>query len=295
MVDIVFSSHDEPEAEAVAENGDTQTKTQTETVETTEADDAGRGEAVEVAEPEAERVTEDANAAEPVETETVEASEVEAEDDKETPTQRRRRQRREARERDRARAEEAEAKAKALKDRLKQYEPIDPNTADDYDLAVAENAAKALRRADTQAEIDSVESEGTKAREAVDQEATQDFVERVEDLSKTIPDLKDKIREMAEAVPEPIQKLMAFEMERGPEVAYHLANNPDQLKRIAAMQPMQAAMTLGRIESQLSAPPKPKVKSDAPAPLSRVSGGKAASEVDLNTADFETYKKARGL
>lgn len=292
MVEVLFSSHDETEPEVVAETGDAQTETPTEIAEAIETDDAGRGEAVEVAEPEEERVTEEANAAEAVETE---VTEVKAEDDKETSSQKRRRQRREARERDRARADEAEAKAKALRARLKQYEPIDPNNADDYDLAVAENAAKALRRADTQAEIDSVESEGTEAREAVTQEATEDFVERVDDLSKTIPDLKDKIREMAQAVPEDIQKFMAFEMERGPEVAYHLANNPDQLDRIAKMQPMQAAMELGRIETQLSAPPKPKVKSDAPAPLSRVSGGKAASEVDLNTADYDTYRKARGL
>ncbi len=85
------------------------------------------------------------------------------------------------------------------------------------------------------------------------------------------------------------------ESEKGPYLAYHLAKNPDQLRGLNAMTPVQAARELGRLEARLSAPP-PKKQTSAPAPISTVNGG-AAQRPDLakmSMDEYVAYRKKQG-
>ena len=61
-----------------------------------------------------------------------------------------------------------------------------------------------------------------------------------------------------------------------PAIKYHLAKNPDELRRIAGLDPIGAIKAMARLEIQLSEPPTPKPTSKAPAPVRPVSGGSAA-------------------
>lgn len=59
----------------------------------------------------------------------------------------------------------------------------------------------------------------------------------------------------------------------GYKVAYHLANNPDETKRIAALTPARQAAEIGKIEASLDVQPKPREvrrTSTAPEPISPI-------------------------
>ena len=85
--------------------------------------------------------------------------------------------------------------------------------------------------------------------------------------------------------------------ESGGEVAYHLASNPDEARRIAALNPLSQVRELGKLEARLAAPPTkepPKGKSatDAPPPpegAARGAGGKFT--VPDETDDFRAFER----
>lgn len=83
--------------------------------------------------------------------------------------------------------------------------------------------------------------------------------------------------------------------EDGPAVAYHLANNPDEARRIAALHPISQVRELGRIEARLSAPAAPatsptKTVSDAPAPAPQARGLSGRFVAPDDTDDLEAFE-----
>jgi hypothetical protein len=84
--------------------------------------------------------------------------------------------------------------------------------------------------------------------------------------------------------------------ENGPAILHHLAKNPDELQRIAALSPVDALMEIGALKAKLTtAPPpeKPQPKvSSAPKPPARV-GGTATSAKAIDDPDlpFEQHEK----
>jgi len=88
--------------------------------------------------------------------------------------------------------------------------------------------------------------------------------------------------------------------EQGAAVAYHLASNPDEARRIAALNPLAQIREIGRLEGMLAqqsaAPtaPQPKTISDAPTPppQNRGQGGKFKPAPD--TDDFAAFERAYG-
>lgn len=83
---------------------------------------------------------------------------------------------------------------------------------------------------------------------------------------------------------------------KGAEIAYHLSKNPDLGAKIAAMSPVEAAIAIGRLESQIEAPPKRTTQAPPPPPTN--SGGRAvvqrssidkSSISDLKRALRESY------
>ena len=95
-----------------------------------------------------------------------------------------------------------------------------------------------------------------------------------------------------------------LEDEAGGEILYYLASHPEELARIAALQPHSAVREIGRLSAMFPPPssaagnPKPKVSSAPrpPAPLSRPSAGTTKKDImDENFArdDFRGWSKAR--
>lgn len=77
------------------------------------------------------------------------------------------------------------------------------------------------------------------------------------------------------------------------EVAYFLAKNPKETKRIFSQHPLKAAIALGKLETKISTPPAKRL-SNAPPPISApATGGRAAKTLSGMSPD-EIYAKLKG-
>jgi len=78
-----------------------------------------------------------------------------------------------------------------------------------------------------------------------------------------------------------------FDMDKGPEVAYHLGSNLDQAARIFALSPIDQAIELTKIEFQVKAL-KPKLVSGAPDPITPLGSAERVikDEDDLTDAEW---------
>jgi hypothetical protein len=120
-------------------------------------------------------------------------------------------------------------------------------------------------------------------------EANPDFFEVVgEHLEKAAPILT-----------EPMQ-LAISASDEAPAITYHLAKNPAEARRIAAMTPIAQAVEIGRLESRLAAPtpapkPSPKTTTDAPEPPPTARGAGGRFVVPPDTNDFAAFQKQHGL
>lgn len=209
----------------------------------------------------------------------------------ETKQQRKRRLRREREDANQRALADAERELSQIKKRLSKYEDVDPNKAEDYDSAAAQNAVNRALRTQEQARLEDVEAERARIAERAKADRAEAWREKVAELTH-IKDFNEKVHaDTTLPFTPPLVELIA-DMDRGPEVAYYLATHKDELQRLAEMQPTRAAIELGKIEAGLSTL-KPKLKSSAPPPLKPVRGSGAEGEPDLAKMDFNSYRKAR--
>jgi hypothetical protein len=129
------------------------------------------------------------------------------------------------------------------------------------------------------------------AKGVVQHEREANYKERLAETKAAITDFEEvmekaKDMQIADYVGEAV-----FDSERGPEIFYHLAQHPEVAERLNGLSPMKAAMEIGKIEAQLSAPAA-KRTSQAPAPITPIAPG-SNTKVNLDTADFETYVSER--
>lgn len=212
--------------------------------------------------------------------------------EKETKSQRKRRLRREREESLRAEVERKNREIEDLRRREAALKDVDPNAAENYDAANAVNAVNSAMRAQTKAQIESAEAEKARIEREAKEAAGAAWNEQVAELTH-IKDFAQKVYDPS--VPfTPEVAAAVTQMERGPEIAYALANDHERLRRIARLGPIQMGAELARIEAGLSLP-KPKLKSSAPSPLKTLKGSSTPPDANLESADYETYKKMRGL
>lgn len=126
------------------------------------------------------------------------------------------------------------------------------------------------------------------------------YAARVEEAVTRYPDFEEKVVKGANA-PEPTWEatpVMALAMKTsdvGPDVAYHLATNPEESKRIARLSPLEQAREMGRLEGRFTRPstPAPKKESAAPPPPTTVTRGAGGQfKVAADTDDFSSFDKA---
>jgi len=94
----------------------------------------------------------------------------------------------------------------------------------------------------------------------------------------------------------PVMSDAVLENKAGPELAYHLAQNPSEARRIAALTPLAQAMELGALAHRLASPPAPTAKTatDAPAPTPQVRGAGGQFKPAPDTEDFEAFRRTYG-
>lgn len=93
--------------------------------------------------------------------------------------------------------------------------------------------------------------------------------------------------------PSPVMTDLILTSDVGADVAYHLGQNHALAAQIAAMNPVEAARAIGRIEAGI-VQPKPRTETKAPDPISPVRGSTAASRNPENMSYTDWVKWREG-
>lgn len=123
------------------------------------------------------------------------------------------------------------------------------------------------------------------------QERETAFVTATKDYSEVV---QSYISEDVNALSD-LARRAILESDVGPQVLYHLAKNPDDAERIAALSPARQVAELGKLE--LKMPAVQRKTSAAPAPIKPVNGGRSASgglSDNDSQAEYEAKRKSQG-
>jgi hypothetical protein len=126
------------------------------------------------------------------------------------------------------------------------------------------------------------------------------WAERVAAAKSTMPDFDDMINSSDVMVSDPVRDAI-MESDVGPQILYHLAENPDLGKKLGEMSVIAALRHIGKLEVQFekTEPKKPVVaKSKAPAPISPIKVGASAADVPVDSdgkfyGSYQAYRTAR--
>lgn len=123
---------------------------------------------------------------------------------------------------------------------------------------------------------------------------TQTFAERQVAARAVMPDYDEVVGSSDTPIANHVGEAI-MESERGPDLAYHFAKNPDALVRLNDMSPTQAAREIGKLEATLPAPkaqPSKKL-SNTPAPAGTLNTQGRATKPALATASMDEYMAQR--
>lgn len=169
--------------------------------------------------------------------------------------------------------------------------PKEEDFSGDWGEYIAAKAAYKIRQ-DRKAEVRAdnerkAQVEGASAR----RERIAEYQESVEELKETVKDFDQALRGVADIPVSPQLGDEILASEKGAELTYHLAKNPDKLRELNGMSGRELAKEIGRLEATLKLPTAKK-QTTAPAPLKTLGGG-AGPGVDLAKADMATYVAER--
>jgi len=169
----------------------------------------------------------------------------------------------------------------------KSSEVVEPKIEDfDFDDAKFQSALvdyrvdKRLQANDIKLQEDS-EVRASQARTAT-------FLENAEGLAKEKPDFSEVLRNMPTLQPTVLAAVM--EDSKGPELAYYLGTHLDITDKIVSMNPIAAAIEIGRISQRLAEPTQIK-PSSAPEPIKAVSSGGVVSSDIGDKMSTEAWMK----
>lgn len=176
---------------------------------------------------------------------------------------------------------------------------IAPNENDfDTDTAYKEASSKYITETATEAAYQRFTSEN-KASEEAQSQATENaqwqikqkaFFENVESKSENFEDF-DNVAYGHQFMDAGIATEL-FEMDKGPEVAYHLGSNLEIAEKIFALNPVQRARELTKLEFQLEAL-NPKKVSTAPDAIKPLGNNSTPAETDpekMNADDWQAWR-----
>ncbi|QWP79224.1 hypothetical protein J5226_12905 [Lysobacter sp. K5869] len=162
----------------------------------------------------------------------------------------------------------------------------------DFDEAAYEDAVYEWRRTQEVAK----EQQG-KALETAQQVQAR-FAAAQATFAEATPDYEDVVMNPDLQVTPQMAGALA-QSDIGPQIAYHLGQNPAEAARIAALAPLQQVLAIGRIEAQLAAkgaapkPPKPKQTTSAPPPPPSAGGSAPVKKAEADLTDEERVEAIR--
>lgn len=211
-----------------------------------------------------------------------------------------------------AKAAAAEARARELEAKLTKPETSADETRaprledfrsyEEYERADRQFVADKARR-DTVNEFKKQEAERTaKAEQEASakrmKEAAERFNKAADDVSEHYEDFADVMDDLWRGrIPvirnnDAVAQYLIEESDRGPEVAYHLANNQADAERIGKLSPLAQVRELVKLEASLPKPNAPATK--APAPPKTIGGRGGSDTKDPEKMTIEELRKATG-
>jgi hypothetical protein len=182
-----------------------------------------------------------------------------------------------------------------LEERVKTLEAGPPRENDyksfeEFEAAKATYHVKQATKEDREADIKIASDEAKSAQSDAQAALEEIFHERAQDFADRVPDYFQKVSDNSL----PITVGMRDEIhasEKGPEIAYFLANNRAEAARIARLtDSREIARAIGRIEGRLGTPP-PKKVTTAPAPVKAVATGSGSKRgFDPRTASVDDVR-----
>jgi hypothetical protein len=164
----------------------------------------------------------------------------------------------------------------------KQPAPEGKPKLDDFESFEAFNEALTDWKVDQKLRARESEAQTTKA--------VQSWEAKKEAARAEIEDFDEVLADMI--APAPVVVAVMNESEHTAKIAYHLAQHPDELRKINQMSPPAAALAIADIALQFKAAPEPKKeapKTKAPAPINPVAARSAVPPVDPFQGRFETF------
>jgi len=214
-------------------------------------------------------------------------------------------QREEARaeaQREREARESLEAKVRELESRSQPQkveaaeEPRPEQFTDMYEYAKALTDYKVDQRLSEEKQ-----KEALAKVEAQRQQVINTWAKRVESAKAEMPDFEAMVGSADVVVSNEVRDAI-FESDVGPQVLYHLAENPEIAEKLQGMTVTSALRTIGRLEAQFAkaeTQTKPVVgKSKAPAPINPIRSAANGRDVNLTSdgqfhGSYQAWKAAR--
>jgi hypothetical protein len=214
-------------------------------------------------------------------------------------------QREEARaeaQREREARESLEAKVKELESRSQPQkvepseEPRPEQFTDMYEYAKALTDYKVDQRL-----AEEKQKEAQAKVEAQRQQVINTWAKRVESAKAEMPDFEAMVGSADVVVSNEVRDAI-FESDVGPQVLYHLAENPEIAEKLQGMTVTSALRTIGRLEAQFEkAEPQTKSavgKSKAPAPINPIRSAANGRDVNITSdgnfhGSYQAWKAAR--
>lgn len=128
------------------------------------------------------------------------------------------------------------------------------------------------------------------------QRVEQDWQSKTTAAKEKYPDFDDRVIAGAAKGEWPCSQIVSLGIktsEVGADIAYHLATNVDEAKRIDGLSPIEQARELGKLEGRFAQDPAPqrKIATDAPEPPpARARGASGQFAVDDDTTDFAAFE-----
>ena len=131
------------------------------------------------------------------------------------------------------------------------------------------------------------------AEQRAEQARVQAWAERQQAVRETLPDY-DEVVGLSEIQIAPHVGQELLDSPHGPQIAYHLARNPDVADRLNRLPPRDVIREIARLEATLPAPkPAAKPVSNAPAPIKPIAGGATGVNAPLDKLSMDQYIERR--
>lgn len=181
---------------------------------------------------------------------------------------------------------EEERQRQELQAKLQQYEQRPPEPAKSVEFPTLESVdydeekyqAAVAKYYETQADTALSRREQQRAEEAQQRELSEKISEFHAKGAKIADDYEELVTNNQSLPVTEAMRDALIAIDKGPEVLYHLASNPDDIFRIANLSPYAQAVEIGRLEARLSLPRSNKPSSAPPPVKPLTAGGESVSK-----------------